>query len=418
MRFKLVALAWAILLLNLNSARASALSFKDAFLSLKAQDPRIKASEASVSAAQTNSLSAKLTFLPTISASANRRWQGAIDRNRRLDTLSAVAELNLFSFGRDFYNLKASQNTLKAQEASLSQVELQVEREIFNALLDFIVASENVKILEEIEKLKNDLLKVTQARFKRGLDPSSELLRAQVEVANANAKSQSARSDLSLVRATLESLSDAPVSISGSWPLDLSKQRKKMKELLAKEFSLNDRPDYQKANYEVQAATQRKQSLISEYLPSLDFSVSRNYTENYFNEWETTYLLSMNFTLFSGGTTLVKRDQLEAQRMLSESSMTIAKRSAPESFKAQVKNLERGSETLEARLRTLGLSTKLYEENLSLFKSGRRALFELLLDQERMLTSKQLANIGQRDFYSAMMNVCLELGSSLEGCLF
>lgn len=404
--------------ISLVRAEANSLGFKDAFLRLKSEDPRLKAAQASVNSAQTNALAAKLTFLPTLSASANRRWQGAIDRNRRVDTLSAVAELNLFAFGRDYFNLKASDQSLMAQKSSFLQVELDVEKEIFSALLDVIVASENVKILEEIEKLKGDLLKVTQARYKRGLDPSSELLRAQVEVANATAKTQSARSDLSLVVATLNALSDTQVEIKASWPLDLSKQRSKMKELLHRKFSLEERPDYQKANYELLAATSQKKGILAEYLPSLDFSVSRNYTENYFNEWETTYLLSINFTLFSGGTTMAKRDLLEAQRMASQSQMTLAKRSAPESFEAQMKNLERGHETLEARLKTLGLSTKLYEENLSLFKSGRRALFELLLDQERMLTSKQLANIGQRDFYSAMMSVCLELGSSLGGCLF
>ncbi len=408
----------ALVSLTLFNAHANSLGFKEAFLKLKSVDPRLKASEASVEAAHTNALAAKLTFLPTLSANANRRWQGAIDRNRRLDTLSAVAKLNLISFGRDYYNLKASQHSLRAQESTLDQVELQVEEEIFSTLLDFIVASENVKILDEIERLKSDILKVTEARFKRGLDPSSELLRAQVEVANANARTQSARSDLSLVKARLDALADSPVDIKASWPLDLSKQRSKMKELLTKNFDLTQRPDFQKANSQVLAATANKRSVFSEYLPALNFSVARNYTENYLNEWETTYMLSVNFTLFSGGSTLQKRDQIEAQRALALSEMILAKRSAPESFQAQVKNLERGHETLEARLRTLGLSTKLYQENLSLFKKGRRPLFELLLDQERMLSSKQLANIGQRDFYSAMMNVCLELGSSLEDCLF
>lgn len=404
--------------LFITHASASSLGFKEAFLKLKSVDPRLQASALSVKSAETTALAAKLTFLPTLSASADRRWQGAIDRNRRLDTLSAVAELNLFAFGRDYYNLKASGHSLKSQERALDQVELQVEKEIFSALLEFIVASENVKILDEIERLKNDILKVTEARFKRGLDPSSELLRAQVEVANANARTQSARSELSLVKAKLDSLSDTAVEIKASWPLDLTKQRAKMKQLLEEKFDLGKRPDFQKANYQVLAISAQKRSLISEYLPALNFSVARNYTENYLNEWETTYMLSVKFTLFSGGSTLQKRDQLEAQRALALSDMILAKRSAPESFRAQVQNLERGHETLEARLRTLGLSTKLYQENLSLFKKGRRPLFELLLDQERMLSSKQLANIGQRDFYSAMMNVCLELGSSLEDCLF
>ena len=397
---------------------ATKLSFKEAFLTLKGLDPRIKAQSAVLDSAQTDALASKLTFLPSLTATAQRQWQGKFERSRRVDTLSAVAALNLFAFGRDYYSLKSSSQSVKAQEFAYKQVELDVEKEIFTSLLNVILAKENVQILDEIESLKTDLLKVSKARFKRGLDPSSELLRAQVEVANANAKTQSARSELSLAMASLQSLSDKEIMIGDSWPLSPKMRKEKMEQLTKQKFNLSQRPDFQQAINTLEAVSYQKKSVFSEYLPTLDFSVARNYTENYLNEWETTYLLSLNFPLFSGGSTLAKRDRLEAQRMLSESSLTQTRRSAPQNFDSQVSNLTRGHKTLEARLETLGLSTKLYQENLSLFKAGRRPLFELLLDQERMLTSKQLANLGQRDFYSAMMSVCLELGRPLENCLF
>lgn len=397
---------------------AASLNFKEAFILLKSEDPRLKAESANIDASETKSLVSKLSFLPTLNIDLNRRWQGQIDRDKRTDSASATAGLNLFAFGRDYYKLKSSSFELAASNERYQRIELEVEEEIYTALLNTLLALENVNINSEIEKLKLDLLDVASKRFKRGLDPSSEMLRAKVEVANARARTESAKSELAVAMAKLNSLGQNKIEIKGSWPLAPKQRTQKMNELKAYEFNIDERPDYQEAMATLNAVEYQKKSVFSEYLPKLNFSVSRAYTENYPTEWETTYLLSVNFPLFSQGETLYKRDLLEATRMLSYSRLTEVARQAPEVYLASLDNLQRGHKTLEARLETLGLSTRLYEENLGLFKSGRRPLFELLLDQERMLTSKQLANLGQRDFYSSLMNVCLELGKSLESCLF
>lgn len=400
------------------SAQASSLTFKEAFLLLKSEDVRLKAEKAQIEASETKSLVSKLSFLPTLNIDLNRRWQGQIDRDKRVDSASATAGLNLFAFGRDYYNLKSSRFELTASNERYQKIELEVEEEIYTALLGTLLALENVNINSEIEKLKLDLLDVASKRFKRGLDPSSEMLRAKVEVANARARTESAQSELAVAMAKLNSLGRGKIEIKGSWPLTPRQRTQKMNELKAYEFKIDERPDYREAIATLSAVEYQKKSAFSDYLPKLNFSVSRAYTENYLTEWETTYLLSVNFPLFSQGETLYKRDLLEATRMVSQSKLTEVSRTAPEVYLASLDNLQRGHKTLEARLETLGLSTRLYQENLNLFKSGRRPLFELLLDQERMLTSKQLANLGQRDFYSSLMNVCLELGKSLENCLF
>lgn len=418
MRNLTIALVLLTLSASTTQAANKALSFKEAFYHLKEQDPRLMAEESNIAAYETRALSNKLSFLPSIDVNLERRWANQIDRAQKTDTANATATLNLFAFGRDYFNLKSGSLELKAQNGRALRVELEVEKEIYSALLGVLLALENVEIYSEIEKLKIDLLDVTTARFKRGLDPSSEMLRAQVEVANARARTESAKSDLSLAKAQLKSLSAGEIELKNGWPLSPKLRQKKMDEVAQNKFNLDQRPDYKEALNTLSAIEYQKKSVFTEYLPRLNFSVARGYTQDYFDEWETTYMLSLNFPLFSRGETLVKRDDLEALRMRSYATLTLTARSAPEQYLSQLDNLVRGHKTLEARLETLGLSTKLYQENLKLFKSGRRPLFELLLDQERMLSSKQLASLGQRDFYSAMMNVCLELGMSLGPCLF
>ncbi len=232
------------------------------------------------------------------------------------------ASMPLYDFGRTSRQIRDTR--LDAQDAGQARQRTRQEV-VFNAIeayLNELLARERVKVAQAaVDMTKADLARA-QARQEQGLGVPSDVLSAQVQLAQAQEDLLRARNAAVIARAALSVAmglpEDAPTEIEGG----LGEVTFEVGDLPERQQrALTVRPDYLQTDLAKQRAANGVRSARAEFLPKLEMfgfweQDNQTFLSRGGNNW--TVGASLNFKLFDGGANRARLAQSHARRRQAE----------------------------------------------------------------------------------------------------
>jgi outer membrane protein TolC len=219
-----------------------------------------------------------------------------------------------------------AQSAQKGKERTRQEVVFQV----VSAYLNELLAQANVRVAKSaVDMTKSDLERV-KARQQSGLAVPSDLLSAQVQIAQAEEDLLRAQNAVELTQAGLNVAmglpEDAPTSISGS----LSEARFAACSLEDRQAkALATRPDYLQARLGRQQAVNGMHMARAEFLPKVNLFSSWEADNQTFaarggNNWAAG--ATLNFNLFDGGEKIARMKDSKARELEAAGRTAMARR--------------------------------------------------------------------------------------------
>lgn len=173
----------------------------------------------------------------------------------------------------------------------------QVRLEVVQAYYGLLVAERRREVAEEAVATASAELDNVTARVEEGLAVTSDQLAMQVQVADFRQQLVQAEGDLVTARATLNSLLSLPLEtphqIAGRLDekgFDLASQG----ELISR--ALAERPDYQNAGREIEAANQRLRAARGQYWPDLNLFADYGHSGRHWGHGSADFAVGASLT--------------------------------------------------------------------------------------------------------------------------
>ena len=295
----IVALVGGVLAVTSAYAQAPgrALTFEDALQraldgnqSLKAAEARVRESDSRVSEARTSFLptaDASYLFTPAQQAAALRIPAGIFGQDEQLFRANFTRQNVLrFDVTQPIYTGGRLHYGLAATESQAASVQLQYERarqaltlEVVQAYYGALLQQQGIAVAEEGLRRAEIQQRLAQTRFDAGSAARLDVVRAEVEVANAKATLIRARSAsataLQALRAVMSQDDPAPLFLTGS--LDEETSVPGREELVA---GVQQRADIKALSAERESAVQMRKLAGADLKPTVAFTGSLQYQQD------------------------------------------------------------------------------------------------------------------------------------------
>ncbi len=274
-------------------------------------------------------------LLPTASVNANitRSGPGFVDRqqnpllqNQDSSTsfgAGAQIQYDLYTSGSRRANIRAAEEQLRSAELEVEAQSETIRLNVTTQYYDLQLADENVRIAESAVTNAQASLKDAQALERAGVSTRFDVLRSQVNLANAQQRLTNARAQqrinrrqltrtLSLAQSVDITAAD-PVKLAGLWNISLD-------QTIVQAFQ--NRPELQQFLAERNAAEQRRRiaraqlgpqlSLVAAYDTSDEFDDTQSIRDNY------SLAVRANLNLYDGGASRARANQEKVNIRIAE----------------------------------------------------------------------------------------------------
>jgi outer membrane protein TolC len=398
---------------------AAPLDFNQALEEIKKKNTKTEVAEKEAEYLNAERLAAYAQFLPSASLSAYRTKDYRPEDKSQVDSFYLNSSLNLFRFGADFYNIKAAHRNRDLGEGKRQKSYLSVESEGFNALTEYIFNEQNLKILEDSLKIKEDYYQTAKLRSARALITEQEVTKILIDLSNL--RSQREDTYLLFLKAqgnVLALLEEQQLNLT--WPLHNFFMKLEENKFKNSQFDWQESLDYKITSNESlrEEAKLTKSKLV--FLPTVDLSFSTGYDK--FKEigkkdYDTRTVLSLTIPLFEN---LNDYSSYKAQVHNYYQSL-YALRQLSRDLKEELNEKKAGLlvavKSAKEREEILKMARKLYQTSLSFFNQGRISVDTLQRDQERLLESEYLSQKAWLTAHQSFKDFCHLLGRDLNSCI-
>ncbi|HET7341260.1 MAG TPA: TolC family protein [Methylomirabilota bacterium] len=324
------------------------------------------------------------------SATAGKTATGAtVTEIAPIFTHAAVARLSgsqvLFDFGKTFASTDAAR---RLAEQAQENVELQRQlttQTVKEAFTNMNFARRLIRVQEQALDRAQLNLRSSQGFFEVGTRPKSDVVRAQVDVANAQVALIQARNAERLARVALNTAmgipADTPTEVQDNLvyqPLTLDRTQ-----LVAR--ALKQRPEQRQANLVVKQAEAQATRTVRDFFPDIlatgfiganraDFDTT-NRRQDFLQIWEAAIQLS--WTIYDGGNRIARLREAKANV-----EAAIAREKASElNISRDVEQAEMNVDEADQRIRAAQVAVASAQENFRLaqgrFDAGVGTILEL-----------------------------------------
>jgi outer membrane protein TolC len=194
---------------------------------------------------------------------------------------------------------RVTQARLGQKQADLQKamVEQQVRFEVIRAYYGVLVAHAKKDVAEEAVKMGESDMKRIRDRFQNGLVVESDLLAAEVQLAEFRQQQIDSEGDVAIAYASLNTALGLPVDTPQKVTGNLADKRfeaAKQEELIR--LALLHRPDYVRAGYTVQVNKEGVRGAKREYLPRLDLFGNYGLSGKDLSSGSSDYTIGANLT--------------------------------------------------------------------------------------------------------------------------
>ena len=404
-------------------AQNAPLTFDQALSRLMEVSTSLQVQQTQLDSADIRQTQARFQFTPSVSLAAKTGKSGTSLYRGEQTSNQAVAssDLNLFRFGADWADLAAAGKDLEAQQALYENETLNAELQSVSFLVDEISKRINAEVDREFVKLREQSLLIAKERFSQGLLAQQEVEKVKVDLENSRARLADAEASQAEADAALMArIGTSSVDSSWPWKAELLERKSRVFKLGEKPSDLH--PGLRAAALVVEAQESKLSSKRRLFWPSLD----ANFTYGFYDGVTQTGLpaqkawsgaLTLSFPLFNRYAN-ASDIGLQAQSVIAaEKKRDGVRIDLDQEKRSSQAGFELALESVKRRVDTLQISKRIYQDNLRRFRGGRITADELLIDQDRLLTSQLLEVEGWATVHRQSTRYCHALGYRLRDCL-
>jgi outer membrane protein len=318
----------------------------------------------------------------------------------------------LFTGGRAVGGFKEATALMHAGEENVKQNREELLMNVAQAFYGVLKAHKRTELFEAERQRLEEHRREAEARVKVGDVTKTVLLRAEAELAGAQAELVRARSDDLIVREQLALLTNLPSDAALATPS--AQVAPAISDTLVTDAQLH-RPEWLSSRYEEQAAERQVQVARAGFFPTLSlqltYQIERQTPDTAFfvspNQYAT---LQLQFPLFEGGLQLAKvreaNSQLQAAALNTEYLQM--------SIKVEVRNAMRDVQTLAGVVEQYTAQVAFAKENYELtsrqFAVGLATNLDVLDANGTLLSAEQQLAAATFDHDVAVLRVYKSLG--------
>ena len=330
---------------------------------------------------------------------------------------SLTASYDIFSFGSDWSFYQATRHERRAQIERVSLQLMRREAEVAALLLDYLKGSRNIDILSRLVEMKGRALDLSRKRYERGSLSQQDFQKVELDVSNARGELLVAQQDFNELMARVHAYGIEKLPVAYPWEKNLTLPAIKEIELL--DAKVEDLPQFKEPHHNYEAADYRTNAAFGDMFGQVRLDFSRNMyqfpgqDDQY--EWRTALIYTL--PLFEGFTQYTELQRAAALRNAYEVRQRFERQLATRQQDAQKANLQVSWKNWVERRDALKTSTKLYNGSLNQFNQGQLSVNELLVDQDRLLRTEQIANSAIHQLHGTVLNFCHSRGQAfVKGC--
>jgi outer membrane protein len=313
-----VALLAAVLLLNAPAALAAPqeLTLKDSIAAAVSNNPTLKMAGADKDRAAWGVDEAAAGRWPTLSLGSTYSRQPGTSYAPASEGVNNSLRLNwqLYNGGRTEGLVDQAEEGLKSASLGVLKAEQQVRLDAATAYFAVLQNKNLVTVNEESVKNLQQHLKTAQAKFNVGLVAKADILRSEVELANAEQNLIKSKNSYELALASLKNVMsvDPASEIILADALKYEKYDKSLEDSIA--MARAKRPEIAQAEAGVNMASSGVKVAESGNIPSVTFGASKGWSDSALPEsgGDWTVSLAANWNVFDAGVTKAKVRQADA----------------------------------------------------------------------------------------------------------
>ena len=287
----------------------------DALISAYRNSHLLEQNQAVLRAADEDLATAVGTILPVFSFQASVNASGSYDANRRdflgrplsdqsplslSDTVSLVASMTLFDFGRGKHGIALRNELVLASQQSLVNIEQQVLLDAVSAYVNMGLQAELVAAQESNVRLITQDLRAANDRFEVGEVTRTDVALAQAQLASANAALASAQGNYNIARERYNAaIGHYPGPLSGlpKWPNAAKTVA------AARAIALRNHPVILQSQHQARASDIAVELARTGMLPTVEgrASLSQTFSGGNSGNINESLSITLNQTLYAGG---------------------------------------------------------------------------------------------------------------------
>jgi outer membrane protein len=309
---------------------------------------------------------------------------------------------------------RMSQARLGQQQTDFQKavVEQQVRFEVIRSYYGVLVAHAKKGVAEEAVKMGESVVKWTRDRFQNGLVVQSDVLAAEVQLAEFQQQQIDADGDVAVAYAALNTMMGLPVETPQKVTGELADKRfesLQRQELIR--LALIHRPDYMQAGIKVQLSKEGVMGAKREYLPRVDLFGNYGLSGNDLSSGSSDYAFgaSLTFNLFDYG-----RSARVSKARAAESMATAEQEHLANQIRLEVARAYQQHVSARERLGVAGQSIDQATETLRIiqnrYRGGLTTITEVLRAETALVRARLNLVAARYDHYISYAHVLLSVG--------
>jgi outer membrane protein TolC len=309
---------------------------------------------------------------------------------------------------------RVNQARLGQKQADLQKamVEQQVRFEVIQSYYGVVVAHTKKKVAEEAVQMAESDQKRTRDRFQNGLVVESDLLAAEVQLAEFRQQLIDADGDVAVAYAALNTVLGLPVDSSQEVTGDLTEKRF---EVVKKDdfikLALLHRPDYVRSGYNIQVNKEGVAGAKREYLPRLDLFGNYGMSGKDLSSGSSDYTIgaSLTFNIFDSGRSARISKARAAESMATAEQEHLANQIRLEVVRAYQQHVS-ARERLAVAAQVIDQATETHRIVQNRYREGLTTITEVLRAETALVRSKLNLVATRYDHYVSFAHVLLSVG--------
>jgi len=223
---------------------------------------------------------------------------------------------SLYDSGQTRYGLRQAEIGKNMTALMLDRTRQQVIARTVSAYVGLLLARKNLEVIEQTLETARAHFKMVQARFESGFVVKSDLLRAQVHIADLDQQQLQAESQVQVARSYLNAAMGVPIEsvFELSSPLEAGKEIDgSLEDWMEKALAL--RPELKQLQNQEMIAREEINKSRAAHHPSVNLMGNYEFNTEDFSEWGDNYTIGamVNVNIFSGRRLAARTVQARAE---------------------------------------------------------------------------------------------------------
>lgn len=398
-------------------------------------NPSLKAARLMVESSGSDIKMARADFLPSISSSysANTIFAteatGPTDQDyldQDIHAFTVKLSQTLYAGSRIVNTYQRAKLMKEATRAELRLAELELAYNIEATFYKLMKAkADTLSASEAVSRLKESV-KSAEAFLKKELVPYVDVLKARVDLADAEDQLSLAKNNENRQREALFALMDLPMDQSLTFTggnYHIYKQKPTFEESF--QFAIESRPDLKNLHYQMQAANKQKAIAAGKYLPVATFDIGY-YTRNtdYTDRQETfsgsidrdqenKYMMAgvtLSWNLFDGGRAYYENQKYSIEAQKFNALIIDARNTISTGIRKALYSMSEAEQRLASSANALIAANENYTSEVKRLNAGISTIQTLLEAQGRLVRTEANKTTAMLDYQLAQSELKLMTG--------